>query len=112
MTDEQFKNEVRERWGGDPEQRARGRMWTGFFILALGVLLLLKTANILLFPYWFFTWPVLMIFIGLFLGFRHGFRGAVWLMLIIIGSLSLADHIDPTLQLKINLQRMNAWRND
>ncbi|MFL5741836.1 MAG: LiaF transmembrane domain-containing protein [Flavisolibacter sp.] len=99
MTDEQFKNEIRERWGGDPHQRARGRVWTGFFILVLGVLLLLKTANILLFPYWFFTWPVLMIAIGLFSGIRHGFRGAVWLMFIIIGGLSLVDNIDPTLHM-------------
>lgn len=96
MNEQDFKNRIEERWGRFERRSHRGRIWTGFFLLLVGALLLLKTANIILFPGWFFTWPVLLIGIGLFTGIKHGFRGGFWAILILIGGLSLANHFDPT----------------
>ena len=61
---ERFKKRIEDRWGH--KKRGHGRLWTGLLLLVIGGLLLLKTANILIFPSWFFTTPVLLIAIGLF----------------------------------------------
>jgi predicted membrane protein len=94
-----FKNEIEQRWGHYERKARRGRLWAGFFLLIVGGLLLLKTLNILFFPAWFFTWPVFLIAIGLFIGAKHGFRGGFWMIPILIGGLLLANEADPELQL-------------
>ena len=96
---EDFKNEIEQRWGRYERKARRGRLWAGFFLLIVGGLLLLKTLNILFFPAWFFTWPVFLIAIGLFIGAKHGFRGGFWMIPILIGGLLLANEADPELQL-------------
>jgi hypothetical protein len=97
MNEQEFKNKIDERWG--KHGRSRGRIWSGLLIFCIGILLLLKTSNLIWFPTWFFTWPMLFIAIGLFSGLKHGFRGGPWLIFLLIGGLSLADHIDPTLHI-------------
>jgi predicted membrane protein len=99
MNEEQFKNRIEERWGHHERRSRHGRVWTGLFLVIVGGLLLLKTANIILFPGWFFTWPMLMIAIGLFSGIRHGFRGPLWIIFLVVGGINLAQNLDPTLQL-------------
>jgi predicted membrane protein len=94
---ERFKKRIEERWGH--RRSKHGRLWTGLLLLIIGGLLLLKTANIVVFPSWFFTTPVLLMAIGLFIGLKHGFRGPVWFILILIGGILLADRIDPTMDL-------------
>jgi hypothetical protein len=37
-------------------------------------------------PDWLFSWHAFLIALGLFIGFRHNFRGGVWLILILIGT--------------------------
>lgn len=98
MNEQEFKNRIEERWG-DPKRRSRGRALTGLLIFAIGILLLLKTANIVLFPNWFFTWPMIFIAIGLVSGVKHGFRGGAWFIFIAIGGLFLANQADPSLHL-------------
>ncbi|MFL5807970.1 MAG: LiaF transmembrane domain-containing protein, partial [Flavisolibacter sp.] len=99
MNEERFKKEVEERWGGHRRNRTH-RVWTGLLLFIIGGLLLLKIVNPFLFPYWFFTWPVLMIGIGLFSGIRHGFRGPFWLIMITLGSIFLAGQLNPTMHLE------------
>ena len=36
-------------------------------------------------PDWLFSWHAFLIALGLFIGFRHGFRGGTWLILILVG---------------------------
>ena len=96
---EDFKNEVERRWGRHQRRSRRGRVWAGFFLLLVGGLLLLKTLNILFFPAWFFTWPVFLVAIGLFIGAKHGFRGGFWLIPILIGALLFANQANPSLRL-------------
>jgi len=80
-------------------QRIHSHRGPGILLLIIGILLLLKAANVVLFPFWFFTWPVLFLVIGIYLGIKRGFRVGPWLIFFLIGALSLADTIDPTLNM-------------
>lgn len=55
----------------------------GILILIIGALLLLKEVGGFL-PYWLFTWPMILIVIGLYTGVKNGFQniGAVILLLV------------------------------
>ena len=94
---DQFKNEVSSKWG-KPRDR-HGRVWAGLLLLAIGGLWLLKVLNILLFPWWFFTWPMLLIGFGVISALRRGFRGGAWFVMLAVGSFFLFNEIDPTLEL-------------
>lgn len=67
-----------------PISRRSGRIWAGLFLLLVGGVLLLDQLGFPL-PDWLFSWHVLLIAIGLFIGFRTGFRNFAWLILILIG---------------------------
>ena len=95
---DQFKNENQERWGS--ARHKRGRLGAGLFLVIIGSVLLLRALNIVLFPWWFFTWPMLLIGLGVLSAMRHGFRRGGWMVLILVGSLFLANEIDPTLDLE------------
>jgi predicted membrane protein len=64
----------------------------GLFLVFIGVLFLLHRipATSGFFPHWFFTWPTLLIGIGIFSGIKNGFRNIAWLVFILIGSYALA----------------------
>ncbi len=67
-----------------PEHNNR---WGGLVLIIIGVLFLLSKipATSGIFPSWFFTWPMLLVGIGIFSGIKNGFRNAAWLVLIVIG---------------------------
>ena len=65
--------------------RRSGRIWAGLFLVGVGAILVLDQMGFPL-PDWLFSWHAFLIALGLFIGFRHGFRGGVWLILILIGS--------------------------
>lgn len=96
---EEFSHEMEDRWRQFERRRKHGRIWTGLFLLVIGGLLLLKTTHLIFFPVWFFTWPVLLIAIGLFIGLRHNFRGGFWIIPVLIGGLTLIDQANPALDL-------------
>lgn len=73
----------------------RGRVLGGLVLIGIGVIILLKQMNLVIFPYWLFTWPVFMIALGLFLGVRRGFCGGSWLMFMLIGGVFLIKDIYP-----------------
>jgi len=97
MSNEQFNDEVRRRWG---KRNERSRVWTGVFFLVLGALLFTKTAGLILFPSWFFTWPVLLIAIGLFVGIKHGFTTPGPFIMILIGTIFLTDRVTDDIHLR------------
>lgn len=76
-----------------------GHIWGGLILLAIGGVLLLRQFDFP-FPDWFFTWPMILIAIGIFSGFKHGFRGPGWLIMIGIGSIFLSGFIVPELNLR------------
>ena len=80
-----------------------GRLWAGLFMLLVGGVLLLDQMGFPL-PDWLFSWHILLIAIGLFIGLRHNFRGAGWLILMLIGGCFLIQDFYP----KANLYRFIA----
>ena len=69
----------------------RNRQWTGLFLVIVGGLLLADKMNVGL-PHWIFTWPMLLIGIGLLTGFQHNFRNASWFIMVIVGGAFLIDN--------------------
>ena len=65
-------------------------MWTGIFLLIIGSLALIKSFGVP-FPKWLFSWQMLLIAIGLFVGFRKGFRDGGWFVPVIIGGAFLVN---------------------
>lgn len=91
---EDFKQSFRERAMYYNRKARKGRMFAGTIILIVGILLLLRAMNMVLFPGWLFTWPVLVIVLGLFSGIRHGFKSGFWVLPVLIGGLFLMNEIN------------------
>lgn len=83
----------------NPNPFNRGRVMGGVIVVAVGVIFLAREVGIH-FPYWFFSFPMLLVAIGLYIGFRHSFRNFGWLIPVGIGTLLLTDDIAPELELK------------
>jgi predicted membrane protein len=97
---EEWREKFRNRHGYMMDgAHMRGYGWTGVLLLLIGIAALLKAALVPL-PYWLFTWPMLLIVVGIFVGIRHGFRGISWLIMILIGGAFLADHIYPDFEMR------------
>ncbi len=95
MTD--FDNKKDEAIAGYEYRGDRSsHIWTGIFILLIGVVALLRT-SLPDFPDWMFSWQTLLIALGLFIGLRHRFKGVAWFILIIIGGIFLLNEIYPEL---------------
>lgn len=74
-----------------------GRVWTGIFLLIIGVAALLKSYMVPGLPEWLFTWQMLLIILGLFIGVRHNFRGGAWFVLMLVGGVFLLNEYYPNL---------------
>jgi len=98
---EEAHRKIRERWGevGYRNYHGRSSIWTGVFILLVGVAALVK-ASVTDLPDWVFSWQTFLIGLGLFVGFRHGFRGGTWLILMLIGGVFLFRDLYPELMLR------------
>ncbi len=93
---EHAANRMERRWEGHRACSGSGRIWTGLFILIVGVAALLKTFALPV-PNWLFSWQMLLITLGLFIGLRHKFRGGAWFILILVGGVFLLDDFFPNL---------------
>jgi predicted membrane protein len=69
--------------------RRSGKVMAGLILLTVGVIFLLSNMGYF-FPNWLFSWPMLLIVLGLFVGFKHNFRNPGGVILILIGSFFLA----------------------
>jgi predicted membrane protein len=52
------------------------------------------------FPYWLFSWPMILIAVGIFIGVRHDFKNPGWLIMVGIGGFFLFDQVFMDLSLK------------
>lgn len=86
--------------------RNSNRSLAGLFIIAIGILLFVHILGrqFLWFPGWLFTWPMILIAIGVFSGLRNNFQSRGWLILILIGSFFLISREIPD----YNLERFTA----
>ncbi|AMP99464.1 Putative transmembrane protein [Pedobacter cryoconitis] len=60
------------------------RVWSGLILLIIGSVFLLRNFGIFI-PDWIFSWPTVLILIGLVIGFKRRFHGGGWLMMVLIG---------------------------
>ncbi len=88
---EQNKNEIHQ-FGGDRNPR----IWAGVLILLAGILLLGYKMGVPI-PGWVFTWPVLLIAIGLLVGIKSRFHNPGSFIMILIGCIFLIDQTSPGL---------------
>ncbi|MFI5123886.1 MAG: LiaI-LiaF-like domain-containing protein [Chitinophagales bacterium] len=77
-----------------PYRAHGGRFWIPLGIILIGGFLLARQMGVLM-PEWIFSWPTIMIVLGIFSGLAHGFRGGGWLVLILIGTFFLLDEMIP-----------------
>jgi predicted membrane protein len=83
---EERAQDYRERWLVRYHQSGGGNVWTGLFLLIIGGIALAKTLGAIPQEFgWLWSWQMLLIGIGFFLGVRHGFRGGAWLILMVVG---------------------------
>ena len=76
-----------------------GHIWTGIFILLVGIAALIRVSDTDL-PAWIFSWKTFLIGLGLFIGIKHGFRGSAWFILIMVGGAFLLRDINPDLAIR------------
>lgn len=99
MNTERLEERMEDKYERRGIKSDKGHLWTGAALLIIGGLFLAREAGIL-FPRWFFTWPMILVGIGLFTGIRHRFNNPAPFILLIIGGIFLADEISPDFTLK------------
>jgi hypothetical protein len=82
-----------------PGIREGGSIWTGVFIILIGIAALIK-ATVTDLPTWVFSWQMFLIVLGFFIGIRHGFRGPAWLILMLVGGAFLVTEINPDITIR------------
>ena len=93
-----WKQERHRRWENmsekwtDRSQSGSSGVWTGILLLLIGVDYLLVENNV--FPKWMWSWQVLLIMMGLFIGVRHNFRSPAWFIMVVVGGVFLIKSDD------------------
>ena len=80
----------------DFKNRDNSRIVGGLIIIAVGAVLLLRNTGVY-FPRWLFSWPMILILVGIYSGFKHNFRNPSWMILIGIGTFFLVQKFIPGL---------------
>ena len=76
-----------------------GRVAGGLILVAVGAFLLLRNMGFY-FPHWLFSWPMILILIGIYTGFKHQFRNNSWLIIMGVGVFFLVNNFIPSLNLE------------
>ena len=95
--EDQFKND--DNFNNWEKNQRRGRMIAGLFVIGAAVLFFMRQAGTAI-PYWVFTWPMLLIVVGIISGIKHQFKDIKWLVLIAIGGVFLLGDIFPILDIE------------
>lgn len=74
-----------------------GRVILGAIILIIGGILLIDQLNLFFIPEWIWSWPMILIAVGIYIGAKSNFHNLSWLILILIGSAFLLDDAVPNL---------------
>ena len=80
------------------ERREEGRIIAGLILVGVGAALLLRNTGFPL-PYWLFSWPMILILVGIYSGVKHNFRNSSWMVMIAVGGFFLVDRMIPGLSL-------------
>ncbi|MBS1917411.1 MAG: hypothetical protein JST87_14120 [Bacteroidetes bacterium] len=74
--------------------RHEGRIIAGLFLLVVGAVFFMRELSFPFFPDWLFSWPMILIAIGIYSGLRHQFRNPGWIIMIAIGGIFLFDQMN------------------
>ncbi len=75
-----------------------GKVLAGIWVVIVGAVLLSRQMGVE-YPTWLFTWPVMLMAIGVYIGARHLFCNPGWVITVVIGALFLCDSLTPDFQL-------------
>ncbi|HMO60847.1 MAG TPA: DUF5668 domain-containing protein [Ferruginibacter sp.] len=84
----------------NPRHRQNGRIVAGLILVGVGALLLLRNTGYALFPSWLFSWPMILILIGIYSGVKHNFRNSTWIILLVIGGFFLVERVAPEMHIR------------
>jgi predicted membrane protein len=76
-----------------------GKVIGGLILIVVGAALLLRNMGFYL-PGWLFSWPMILILAGLYIGVKHNFRNNSWLIISAIGCFFLVSRYIPWLGLE------------
>jgi predicted membrane protein len=79
-----------------PHHSKAGSIMGGIIIITVGTLLLARQMGVY-FPEWLFSWEMLLIVFGVFIGAKHSFNNRGWLIPVFIGVVLLMDDFYPGL---------------
>jgi predicted membrane protein len=109
----------------NPKHTTNTKTITGIVLLGLGLLILLKHISFFIFPAFVFSWPVILIIVGLCIGAKHNFKKSGWIILTMLGVLFLLPNIIPALSIgllwpvliiaigiKFIIRRDQRWNGD
>ena len=82
------------------KNRDGGRAIAGLLLVGVGAALLLRNMDFPFFPYWLFTWPMILVLVGIYTGVKHNFRNNSWIILIGLGAFFLVDDIFPGISVR------------
>ncbi len=74
------------------KRHQNGKRLAGIVVVLVGAVLLGKQFGLVI-PEWVFSWPMLLIVIGLYIGARQQFRRPGWIILCLVGSVFLVEHL-------------------
>ncbi|HEY9044717.1 MAG TPA: hypothetical protein VIN08_02430, partial [Ohtaekwangia sp.] len=89
-TTEYMENKTCKNWE-NPDRT--GRVLAGSVILGVGGVLLASKMGFE-FPEWIFTWQMLVITAGIYIGAKHRFRSFGWLIPVAVGVIFLVDRFN------------------
>ncbi|WP_143305221.1 LiaF transmembrane domain-containing protein [Chitinophaga vietnamensis] len=72
--------------------KRRGRGLGGAILVLIGLGLLLRQLPLDI-PDWMFSWQMILIVVGLFVGYKHNFKGGGWLSMVLVGGVFLVGDI-------------------
>ena len=75
--------------------RNGNRAFTGLLLVGIGAALFLRNMNFPFLPDILFSWPMILVVLGIYSGFRHQFRNNSWLILIGLGGFFMVDEFIP-----------------
>jgi predicted membrane protein len=82
-----------------PKNYDGGRIVAGLILVGVGAFLLLRNLGFWL-PGWLFSWPMILILVGIYSGVKHNFRNNGWMVLVGVGAYFLISDFIPSLGLQ------------
>lgn len=72
-------------------KRGSNRWLIGLLLLLVGLVLFGQRLDLIFLPEWIFSWPVILIIVGFFMGIKNNFESWPWALLIILGTIFLIN---------------------